>query len=68
MQSISMGLALFAFRHEVGRDPVDGNEVLEWVSQVGFGFILGEYGVPWESERHKPRPIRPLRFSVPRRH
>ena len=29
MQSMDVGLVLFAFRHENGREPADGNELLD---------------------------------------
>jgi hypothetical protein len=57
---VSFGLVQYAFRDLHRRDPVDGDEVVAWLHEVGLHRIMAWYGTEWAAMKDKPHGCPPL--------
>lgn len=62
---VNFGLVQYAFRDLHRRDPVDGDEVLAWLREVGLHRIMAWYGAEWEAMKDKPQGLAPLLMRNP---
>jgi hypothetical protein len=62
---VNFDLALYAFRDLHKRDPVDGDEVLAWLHQVGLHRIVAWYGEDWQAMKNKPQGPAPVLTGNP---
>jgi hypothetical protein len=58
-EGVNFELVLYAFRDLHKRDPVDGDEVLAWLHQLGLHRIVAWYGEEWEAIKDKPQGLAP---------